>query len=66
VEVQLYCFFNFGAGWGGWSTPRPGRSTPENDPVPIVQEDGRAPRPISSDAEILGPDRNSIPGPSGL
>jgi hypothetical protein len=22
---------------GGWSTPRPGRFTPGNDPVPIVQ-----------------------------
>ena len=22
--------------WGGWSTPRPGRFTPEKDPVPIV------------------------------
>jgi hypothetical protein len=25
---------------GGWSTSRPGRFTPGNDPVPIVQEDG--------------------------
>jgi hypothetical protein len=25
---------------GGWSTPRPGRFTPGNDPVPIVQEAG--------------------------
>ena len=25
---------------GGWSTPRPGRFTPEKDPVPTVQEDG--------------------------
>ena len=23
---------------GGWSTPRPGRFTPGNDPVPIVQK----------------------------
>ena len=23
---------------GGWSTPGPGRFTPEQDPVPIVQE----------------------------
>jgi hypothetical protein len=28
--------FNLRARWGGWSTPRPGRFTPENDPVPIV------------------------------
>jgi len=25
---------------GGWSTPRPGRFTPEKDPVPIVQDAG--------------------------
>jgi hypothetical protein len=25
---------------GGWSTPHPGRLTPRNDPVPIVQEAG--------------------------
>jgi hypothetical protein len=27
VEVELYSFFNLGARWGGWSTPRPGRFT---------------------------------------
>jgi hypothetical protein len=27
---------------GGWWTPRPGRFTPGNDPVPIVQEAGWA------------------------
>jgi hypothetical protein len=26
----------------GWSTPRPGRSTPVKDPIPIVQEAGWA------------------------
>ena len=31
---------------GGWSTPRPGRFTPGNDPVPIVQEVGWAPGPV--------------------
>jgi hypothetical protein len=36
VDIKLYSFLNFGARWGGWSTPRPGRFTPENDPVPIV------------------------------
>ena len=25
---KLYSIFNLGAGWGGWSTPRPGRFTP--------------------------------------
>ena len=27
VEVQLYSFFNIGARWCGWSTPRLGRFT---------------------------------------
>ena len=27
----------------GWSTPRPGRFTHGNDPIPILQEDGWAP-----------------------
>jgi hypothetical protein len=31
---------------GGWPTPRPGRFTPGNDPVPIVQEAGWAPGPV--------------------
>ena len=28
VEIQIYSFFNFGARWCGWSTPRTGRITP--------------------------------------
>jgi hypothetical protein len=28
VEIYLYYFFNLGARWGGWSTPRPGRYNP--------------------------------------
>jgi len=36
VEVELYSFFNFGARWSGWSTPRAGRFTSGKDPVPIV------------------------------
>ena len=36
VEVYLYSFFNLGARWGGWSTPRPGHFTPDKDPVCIV------------------------------
>jgi hypothetical protein len=35
VEVLLYPFLNLSARWGGWSTPRPGRFTPEKDPVPL-------------------------------
>jgi len=40
VEIELYSSFNLGTRWDGWSTPRPGRFTPEKDPVPIVQEAG--------------------------
>jgi hypothetical protein len=32
----------------GWSTQRSGHFTPGRDPVHIVQESGRAPRPVSS------------------
>ena len=53
VEVQLYSFFNFGARWGGRSTPRPGRFIPGKDPVPILQEDGQAPRPVLTGGENL-------------
>ena len=38
---------------GGWSTPRPGRFTPGKDPVPIVEEAGRAPGPVWTGAENL-------------
>jgi hypothetical protein len=31
---------------GGWSSPRPGRFTPGNYSVPIVQEAGWAPGPV--------------------
>jgi hypothetical protein len=37
----------------GWSTPRPGRFFPGNDPVRIVQEDGWAPGPVWTCAEKL-------------
>ena len=36
VEVQLYCFFNLGARWGGWSSAHPDRFTPGKELVPIV------------------------------
>ena len=32
VEVYLHSFFNIGARWGGCSTLRPGRFTPERKP----------------------------------
>ena len=44
-EQRFYSFFNLGARWGGWSTPRPGHFTPGKNPVPIVQEAGWAPGP---------------------
>jgi hypothetical protein len=62
----IYSFFNLGARWGGWSTPRPGRFTPGKDPVPIVQAAGWAPGPVWTGAENLAPHRESIPGPSSL
>jgi len=48
---------------GVWSSPRPGRFSPEKDPVPIVQEVGWAPGPVWMVAEnrdptgIRSPDR---------
>ena len=39
----------------GRSTPRPGRFTPGKDPVPIVQEAGRASGPVWTGAENLAP-----------
>ena len=49
---------------GRWSAPRPGRFTPGKPPVPIVQEAGWAPGPVSTGAEKLAPPhRDSIPGP---
>jgi len=38
---------------GRWSTPRPGRITPEKDPVPIVREARWAPGPVWTGAENL-------------
>ena len=54
-------FFNLGARWGGWSTPRPGRFTPEKDPVPTAEEAAWAPGPVRTGAENLAP-----PPPQGF
>ena len=54
-KVQLFSFLNLCARWGGCSTPRPGRFTPEKDPVPIVQEGGCAPGPVWTGALNLAP-----------
>ena len=61
AEVQLYSFFNLGARWGGWSTPRPGRFTPGKYPRPIVEE---GPRAGLDGYGTSRPHRDSIPGPS--
>jgi len=63
VEVEFYSFFNLGVRQDGWSTPRPDRFAPGNDPVPLVQEAGWAPRPAWRSAKnvastgIRHPDR---------
>jgi hypothetical protein len=48
---------------GGWLTPHPSRFTPGKDPVPIVQEAGRAPAPgrVWMGAENLAPTENRSP-----
>ena len=40
---------------GGLSTPRPGRFSPRNNPVPMVWEAGLAPGPGRTSAENLAP-----------
>ena len=42
----------------------PAAFIPGKDPVPIIQEAGWAPGPVWIGAENLGPQRDSIPGPS--
>jgi len=59
---QLYSFFNLGARWGGWLTPRLGRFTPGKNPVRIAQEAEWSPGPVLTAAENLAPNRDSIPG----
>ena len=44
----------------GWLTPRPGRSNPENDPVPTVQEAGWAPGTVETGAGNLAPYRDMM------
>ena len=40
---------------GGWLTPRPGRFTSGNNPVPVVEEAGWTPEPVWTGAESLAP-----------
>jgi hypothetical protein len=35
-KVIALLFFKLGSKWGGWSTPRPGRFTPDKEPVTII------------------------------
>jgi hypothetical protein len=53
--------FNLDARWSGWSKPRPGRFTPGNDPVPIVQKAGWAPGPVWTGVENLALTRIRFP-----
>jgi hypothetical protein len=58
-------FLNRGTrgGGGGGQHHAPAAFTPGKDPVPIVQETGRAPEPVWIGAENSH-HRDSIPGPS--
>ena len=64
IGVYLHSFFNLGARWGGWSTPRSGRFTPGKEiRYPSYRRlggpQGRSgrEREISPPAGILSPDR---------
>jgi hypothetical protein len=46
---------DLGARRGGWSAPRPGRFTPEKDPVSIVKDAGWDPGPFWTCAKNLTP-----------
>jgi hypothetical protein len=53
VQVWSDSFFNLGARRGWWSPPRLVHFAAGNDPVPIVQEAGWAPRPLRTGANNL-------------
>jgi hypothetical protein len=61
VDVELYCFFNLDARWGGWSKPRTGYFTPGKDLVHIVQEAGGPTEPAWMGAENLTPPPGAYP-----
>ena len=64
VEVQLYSFFNLGARWGGWSTPRSGRFTSrERHGTPRIGS-WVDPRAGVKSCGKSRPHRDWIPGPS--
>ena len=66
VEVSLYSFFNPTTRWGGWSTPRSGRFSPEEEiRYPLYRRlggtqsrSGRV-RKISPTTGIRSPDRSA-------
>jgi len=53
--VTRYSFFNLGVSWGRWSTPRPGRFSPVNDPIPNVQEPRWAEVQVWTGVEYFAP-----------
>jgi hypothetical protein len=48
-------FLDLGTRRVGWTAPRPDRFTPTKDPVPILQEAGRASGPVWTCAKNLVP-----------
>jgi hypothetical protein len=60
VEGKLYSFSTSALEEGGWSAPRPGRFTSGKDPVPIVQEAGRAPWTVWTCAKNLAPHQDFL------
>ena len=52
-RIAVYSFLTSVLDWGGWSTPRPVRFPPGNNPVPIAQEAGWTPGPGWTGAENL-------------
>jgi hypothetical protein len=65
VEVQLYSFFNFVAGWGEWLTPRPALYHREREQVALIEEAGWAPGPLCTDQEYLASTGIRCPDVSG-
>ena len=63
-QYRYRCTLSLTSALGGcaWSTPRPGRFIPGKDRVPIVQENGSAPKRSRRMWKIL-PHLDSIPGP---
>jgi hypothetical protein len=55
VEVYLHSFFNFGARWGGWSTPRPGRFTPGKESRYPLYRRLRGPQGRSGQGQRISP-----------